>query len=137
MFGRPLGGGSNLTQRLHGSTLGSNDRVFGAGVGFATAQEVPHSKIIFGGLAPGSEKVAMPPPAITGLSTPRLKTTPGKAESIATDERDKLCRPQSEERMDIGSDINFLEKLQEEKLMAIFRGKTVKVTVKVNDDDAR
>ena len=34
VFGKPLsGGGSSLTQKLHGSTLGSIDRRFGSGVG--------------------------------------------------------------------------------------------------------
>ena len=70
-FGKPLsGGGSSLTQKLHGSTLGSQKRTHGHGVGSAEApipdptasdmeandEDAPKRKILYGGMAPGSEQ---------------------------------------------------------------------------------
>lgn len=55
-FGKPLsGGGSSLTQKLHGSTLGSTGRVHGHGVG--TEQAEKEHKIVFAGMAIGSEQM--------------------------------------------------------------------------------
>jgi hypothetical protein len=61
-FGKPLGGGgSSLTQKLHGATLGSKHRTHGHGVGSATstsstideaASQTP--KILYAGMVPQS-----------------------------------------------------------------------------------
>lgn len=71
-FGQPLkGGGSSLTQKLHGPTLGSSNRVHGQGVGqtkpedaasqeqpvAASLQDTEKSKILYGGMAPGSKQI--------------------------------------------------------------------------------
>lgn len=57
-FGKPLeGGGSNLTQKLHGQTLGSTNRVHGDGVGSSEKgdKDPASSKILYAGLALGSD----------------------------------------------------------------------------------
>ena len=59
-----------MTKKLHGQTLGSPNRRHGAGVGYSAEVHVPRSKIIFGGFAPGSEKVAMPPPSLGEINNP-------------------------------------------------------------------
>ncbi|GMH49843.1 hypothetical protein TrRE_jg10597 [Triparma retinervis] len=104
MFGAPLKGGSFLTQKLHGSTLGSSARRYGYGVGSTTpihdntstklpqqssqkeVQQRQQRQIFRGGMAPGSETVLMPPPSIKGLgdiqrrgivgATPKNQQTP-------------------------------------------------------------
>jgi hypothetical protein len=60
-FGKPLGGGgSSLTQKLHGATLGSTQRTHGHGVGSSTtppesvATTVAERKILYAGMVPGS-----------------------------------------------------------------------------------
>jgi hypothetical protein len=61
-FGKPLGGGgSSLTRNLHGSTLGSTQRVHGHGVGTAVKTDYPadgtsngERKILYAGMVPGS-----------------------------------------------------------------------------------
>jgi hypothetical protein len=71
-FGKALGGGaSSLTQKLHGQTLGSSSRTYGYGVGSekptdsnASEAEVPQvdgesakkRKILYAGMAPGSNQ---------------------------------------------------------------------------------
>ncbi|GMH83012.1 hypothetical protein TL16_g09454 [Triparma laevis f. inornata] len=67
IFNKPLKGGSSLTQKLHGSSLGSVDRRHGSGVGSTTPvhSNAPR-RILTAGMAPGSEKVLMPPPSIGG-----------------------------------------------------------------------
>lgn len=59
-FGKPLdGGGSSLTQKLHGSTLGSQKRIHGHGVGQQEQPSAPSSerKILYAGMALGSEQM--------------------------------------------------------------------------------
>lgn len=67
-FGKALnGGGSNLTQKLHGPTLGSADRCHGHGVGQdngpvvepvpSLAEEKGKSKVLYAGLALGSKQI--------------------------------------------------------------------------------
>lgn len=69
-FGKPLGGGgSSLTQKLHGSTLGSRKRPHGCGVESPclgdndeapigdTKDALRKRKVLYGGMAPGSEQV--------------------------------------------------------------------------------
>lgn len=60
-FGKPLkGGGSTLTQKLHGATLGSKERTHGHGVGSATIPTTPGDtttpdrKILYAGMVPMS-----------------------------------------------------------------------------------
>lgn len=61
-FGKPLGGGgSSLTQKLHGSTLGSRERKHGHGVGSSSSPEplpeeapTPERKILYAGMVPQS-----------------------------------------------------------------------------------
>jgi hypothetical protein len=60
-FGKPLGGGGSfLTQKLHGATLGSSQRTHGHGVGSSTtppesvANTVEERKILYAGMVPGS-----------------------------------------------------------------------------------
>jgi len=60
-FGKPLGGGgSSLTQKLHGATLGSKQRIHGHGVGTATAPQAPVEasppKILYAGMVPQSSQ---------------------------------------------------------------------------------
>jgi hypothetical protein len=69
-FGQPLvGGASSLTQKLHGSTLGSQHRVYGHGVGTDKPpvpdptssdgdgdESSPNKKILYAGMAPGSDQ---------------------------------------------------------------------------------
>jgi hypothetical protein len=49
-FGKPLDGGSSLTQKLHGQTLGSATRKQGAGVGTGSAKS-DRPKLYFAGMA--------------------------------------------------------------------------------------
>jgi hypothetical protein len=73
-FGKPLsGGGSSLTQKLHGPTLGSTERVHGHGVGTTAASVMSSSdggssahdgkpviasrKILYAGMVPGSDQI--------------------------------------------------------------------------------
>ena len=65
-FGQPLkGGGSSLTQKLHGKTLGSQQRPQGHGVGIGggVKDEIPAPstttprKVVYAGLTPGSRQV--------------------------------------------------------------------------------
>jgi len=61
-FGKPLGGGgSSLTQKLHGATLGSTQRTYGHGVGSSIAagpqtdEATPRApKILYAGMVPQS-----------------------------------------------------------------------------------
>jgi hypothetical protein len=57
-FGSPLGGGgSSLTQKLHGATLGSKTRTHGDGVGTSaknSPSEGTSRKVLYGGMVPGS-----------------------------------------------------------------------------------
>ena len=66
-FGKPLsGGGSSLTKKLHGSTLGSKARTHGHGVGGSARDDGPDSdlnsgtspnrKILYGGMVPQSKQ---------------------------------------------------------------------------------
>lgn len=57
-FGKPLGGGgSSLTQKLHGATLGSSTRTFGHGVGSSAASPATgESKILYAGMVPQSKQ---------------------------------------------------------------------------------
>ncbi|GMI11506.1 hypothetical protein TrVE_jg10569 [Triparma verrucosa] len=67
IFNKPLKGGSFLTQKLHGSRLGSSDRRHGSGVGSTTPVRSNNGpRILRAGMAPGSDNVIMPPPSIGG-----------------------------------------------------------------------
>mmetsp|Transcript_23482 Transcript_23482/g.48876 ORF Transcript_23482/g.48876 Transcript_23482/m.48876 type:complete len:788 (+) Transcript_23482:160-2523(+) len=90
IFGAPLKGGSFLTQKLHGSTLGSDARRYGDGVGTntpvldnTTTKTQQHAKrqrhVLHGGMTPGSETVMMPPPFIAGLSDRRATASPTRS----------------------------------------------------------
>jgi len=58
-FGKPLdGGGSSLTQKLHGSKLGSKSRIHGHGVGSEAAKSTDEKRIFFAGMAIGSDQVS-------------------------------------------------------------------------------
>ena len=59
-FGKPLdGGGSSLTQKLHGATLGSESRTHGTGVGTTAedAKKAPKDKIFRAGMTIGSDQM--------------------------------------------------------------------------------
>jgi len=60
-FGKPLdGGGSSLTQKLHGPTLGSSSRTHGHGVGSSENDKkdaASGNKILFAGMAIGSDQI--------------------------------------------------------------------------------
>lgn len=57
-FGKPLkGGGSSLTQKLHGATLGAENRVHGHGVGSTVSTSSSQHKVLYAGMAIGSEQV--------------------------------------------------------------------------------
>jgi hypothetical protein len=122
-FGKPLsGGGSSLTQKLHGSTLGSQNRVHGHGVGIAeppvpdptTAPEAaltevaapedasspaPTRKILYGGMAPGSNQHKSGVSAAAGVhpmivDTPNSPMTPlAKAPAAARTVRAAALKP--------------------------------------------
>jgi len=86
-FGKPLkGGGSSLTQKLHGRTLGSQERARGHGVGAGTAAagvavkaghpatstgltspDATGRKVIYAGMTPGSKQVRSGVSAATGV----------------------------------------------------------------------
>ncbi|GMI15433.1 hypothetical protein TrLO_g6584 [Triparma laevis f. longispina] len=85
IFNKPLKGGSSLTQKLHGSSLGSVDRRHGSGVGSTTPvhSNAPR-RILTAGMAPGSEKVLMPPPSIGGGPPTTLKPVPVAYSPAAT-----------------------------------------------------
>ena len=62
-FGKPLGGGSSLTQKLHGNTLGSHQRAFGHGVGYGNDKTIikpsqDNRKVLYAGMTPGSTQVS-------------------------------------------------------------------------------
>lgn len=103
-FGKPLsGGGSSLTQKLHGSTLGSQRRKHGHGVGVAEApladtteedgDKLPERKILYGGMAVGSKQHQSGVSAAVGahkmvIESPdlKLKAKPPPAARV-------VCRP--------------------------------------------
>ena len=85
-FGRPLkGGGSSLTKKLHGGTLGSQGRHHGVGVGVDTKAPISISKgiqitpklspeptstprkVVYAGMTPGSKQVRSGVSAATGV----------------------------------------------------------------------
>ena len=73
-FGKPLkGGGSSLTQKLHGATLGSKQRVHGHGVGTSTQEPAttpttsPEKKILYAGMVPESTQHQSGVAAATGV----------------------------------------------------------------------
>ena len=80
-FGQPLkGGGSSLTQKLHGQTLGSQQRSYGYGVGtqvgadrLKVQAEVPEPipttprKVVYAGMTPGSRQVRSGVNAASGV----------------------------------------------------------------------
>lgn len=74
-FGKPLaGGGSSLTKKLHGPTLGSTERTYGHGVGTSfkgegdAAQDgKPIGKILYGGVVPGSAQIESGLTAASGV----------------------------------------------------------------------
>jgi len=105
-FGNALGGnGSSLTQKLHGATLGSEQRRHGHGVGSkvpsstertpvnnaeVTKQESTR-KVLYGGMVPGSKQIKSGVSAATGahkmiIQSPELKATakepPSKLEAL-------------------------------------------------------
>jgi len=83
-FGRPLsGGGSSLTQKLHGSVLGSKKRPHRYEVGNEDdegprqeeSEETQHRrKVFYGGLAPGSEQVHSGVSAAAGVHKMIIET---------------------------------------------------------------
>ena len=82
-FGTPLGGGgSSLTQKLHGATLGSKTRIHGYGVGTsstAATRTTPEKKILYAGMVPGSSQHHSGVAAAFGvhdmvIKNPNLKT---------------------------------------------------------------
>jgi hypothetical protein len=96
-FGKPLsGGGSSLTQKLHGATLGSNNRMHGHGVG-ASANPVsdggvPKSerKILYAGMVPGSTQHHSGVAAATGvhkmeITDPMLIQNPSQSDAVKPD----------------------------------------------------
>lgn len=110
-FGKPLsGGGSSLTQKLHGDTLGSNARTHGDGVGTspkpATAAEVterPERQILYAGMVPQSKQRSSGVAAASGvhemvIEDPTLlhesKSSPGrKQEGLAASSSVQLSKP--------------------------------------------
>lgn len=61
-FGKPLaGGGSTLTQKLHGRTLGTEGRAHGHGVGSSTVDKAgtETKQILYAGMAIGSDRSQM------------------------------------------------------------------------------
>lgn len=85
-FGKPLcGGGSSLTQKLHGPTLGSNKRSHGHGVGSHVLHHVETQgetteeahcmrKVLYGGMAPGSDQIMSGVSAAAGVHKMELET---------------------------------------------------------------
>lgn len=107
-FGKPLrGGGSSLTQKLHGATLGSKARINGHGVGFSTklpaaeGPERPERKILYAGMVPQSLQHSSGVAAASGVHemviedpTLRLKSSPGrKQEVLAASSAVQLSKP--------------------------------------------
>jgi len=85
-FGKPLGGGSSLTQKLHGTTLGSHQRTHGDGVGIGgdnskanignvTTENTPNAvrKVIYAGMTPGSRQVKSGVSAATGVHDMKIE----------------------------------------------------------------
>jgi hypothetical protein len=56
-FGKPLDGGSSLTQKLHGQTLGSAARKHGSGVGTTGKRKPERPKLYFAGMAGSSGQI--------------------------------------------------------------------------------
>lgn len=81
-FGKPLvGGGSSLTQKLHGATLGSHDRSGGHGVGSQgvkskTTVQLSDRKVVYAGMTPGSRQVKSGVSAASGVHEMQI-TSPG------------------------------------------------------------
>ena len=83
-FGKPLKGGSKLTQMLHGSSLGSADRTEGTGVGGRQGGGRRERVVLRAGYAVGSDNLKMPPPSIGG--------------SLALRQQQPQQQPQQQER---------------------------------------
>ena len=78
-FGKPLGGGSSLTQKLHGTTLGSHQRSRGHGVGVSVGSggdgvadlkspgPTQERKFVYAGMTPGSRQVKSGVSAAVGV----------------------------------------------------------------------
>jgi hypothetical protein len=106
-FGNPLsGGGSSLTQKLHGATLGSKARTHGHGVGFSPAAERPERlerKILYAGMVPQSLQHSSGVAAASGvhemaIEDPTLlhgsKSSPGrKQEALVASSAVQLSKP--------------------------------------------
>lgn len=94
-FGKPLcGGGSSLTQKLHGSTLGSNKRSRGHGAGSQVLDHVETQmetteeaqimrKVLYGGMAPGSDQIMSGVSAAAGVHE-MVMETPSLVKSLNT-----------------------------------------------------
>jgi hypothetical protein len=109
-FGKPLsGGGSSLTQKLHGATLGSKARTNGHGVGYssklpaAEGLERPERKILYAGMVPQSLQHSSGVAAASGvhemaIEDPTLRhgsnKAPGrKQEALAASSAVQLSKP--------------------------------------------
>jgi hypothetical protein len=110
-FGKPLsGGGSSLTQKLHGATLGSKARIHGHGVGFspklppAEGPQRPERKILYGGMVPQSLQHSSGVAAASGVHEMVIedastllhvsKSSPGrKQEALAASSAVQLSKP--------------------------------------------
>lgn len=95
-FGKPLaGGGSSLTQKLHGQTLGDANRVRGHGVG--SSLEPSESKILFAGMAIGSDQLESGVNAATSAHEIFVSETLNKEDDFEEDavlEEDQASLPQ-------------------------------------------
>ena len=100
-FGKPLvGGGSSLTQKLHGVTLGSHDRSHGHGVGSNNIKSnsgtpVDTRKVVYAGMTPGSSQVKSGVSAAAGvhdieINNPKLKDY---SNTITSSEKTKIHPP--------------------------------------------
>ncbi len=118
-FGRPLkGGGSSLTQKLHGKTLGSQDRARGHGVGSddkpivkieATKIVQPSPvnttprKVVYAGMTPGSRQVRSGVSAASGVHDMVIESTRHQIDKNGSNQKSPAAPPPPPPASEIGA----------------------------------
>jgi len=96
-FGKPLkGGGSSLTQKLHGKTLGSQRYIQGqkvAGDKGAIGTQTASRKVIYAGMTPGSGQVQSGVSAATGVHNMVIESSRHRLAIAETFAKDKVSAP--------------------------------------------
>ena len=119
-FGTPLNGGSSLTRNLHGTTMGSKQRIHGHGVGASTKSNEEHtgSRILYGGMVPESTQHRSGVAAASGvhemvIENPSLMTPTGSVDTadVLDTETDALSPLQSSSPVQLSTEKKVLSEM--------------------------